>query len=161
MARLILDSSVLIAAERGDLELADLLEGDDDVAIAALTVAELRVGVGLADGRRREKHEYFVASAVDVLSIETYDLDAASAHAELLVHVRKSGTPRGAHDLIIAATALATDRRVVTLDRRGFADLPGVDILEIDCRPPGPPAYAGGFSANWSALSPICSQGAL
>ena len=35
---------------------------------------------------------------------------------------------RGAHDLIIAATARATGRTIVTLDRRGFADLPRVRV---------------------------------
>jgi predicted nucleic acid-binding protein len=38
------------------------------------------------------------------------------------------GTPRGAHDLIIAATARATSRTVVTSDRTGFIDLPGVNV---------------------------------
>jgi tRNA(fMet)-specific endonuclease VapC len=131
LARLILDSSVLIAAERGDLMMADVIDKADDVAIAALTVAELRVGVGMADGRRRAAHEQFVAAAVEAIAVEVYDLDVASAHAELLVHLRRSGTPRGAHDLIIAATASATARSVVTFDRRCFADLPGVDVLEL------------------------------
>jgi tRNA(fMet)-specific endonuclease VapC len=49
-------------------------------------------------------------------------------HTELLVAVRKAGRPRGAHDLIIAATALSTGRTVVTSDRQGFDDLPGVEV---------------------------------
>lgn len=50
------------------------------------------------------------------------------ADTELLVAVRKAGRQRGAHDLIIAATALSTGRTVVTSDRQGFDDLPGVDV---------------------------------
>jgi tRNA(fMet)-specific endonuclease VapC len=130
---LILDTSILIEAERGEGELLESLEDDDDLAISAITVAELRVGVGLRKGRRRrETHEFFIASVLDAISIESYDLEVAEAHAQLLVHVRKVGKPRGAHDLIIAATALARDREVVTLDRRGFDDLPGVAVAGLD-----------------------------
>jgi tRNA(fMet)-specific endonuclease VapC len=55
-----------------------------------------------------------------------YDLDVARAHAELLAHVRRTGSPRGAHDLIIAATAKTTTRTVVSADVAAFVDLPGV-----------------------------------
>ena len=132
MARLILDTSSLIEAERGEGDLLESLNDIDDVAISAITVAELRVGIGLTKGRRRANRELFVASVLDAISIESYDLEVAEAHAQLMVHVRRAGTPRGAHDLIIAATALARDREVVTLDRRGFADLPGVVVVELD-----------------------------
>jgi len=91
-------------------------------------VAELRVGVQLAKGRRRERRERFLAAVLDAVAVEPYDLEVAEAHASLLAHVRRAGTPRGAHDLIIAATAQARERQVVTSDRAGFADLPGVSI---------------------------------
>jgi tRNA(fMet)-specific endonuclease VapC len=91
-------------------------------------VAELRVGVRLARGRRREKRAAFVAAILDAVSIEVYDLEVAEAHAALVAHVRRRGTPRGAHDLIIAATARARERRVLSLDRAGFAELPGVPL---------------------------------
>jgi tRNA(fMet)-specific endonuclease VapC len=133
LARLILDTSILIEAERGEGELLESLDDADDVAISAITVAELRVGVRLMKGRRqRAEHDMFVASIIDTISVEIYDLEVATAHAELLAHVRRAGTPRDAHDLIIAATARARDREVVTLDRHGFADLPGVAVAGID-----------------------------
>jgi tRNA(fMet)-specific endonuclease VapC len=96
--------------------------------VAAITVAELRVGVRLAKGRRREKRERFVAAVLDAVSIEPYDLEVAEAHADLLAHVRRAGKPRGAHDLIIAATARARERHVVSSDQSGFAGLPGVSL---------------------------------
>jgi tRNA(fMet)-specific endonuclease VapC len=54
------------------------------------------------------------------------DLAVAEAHGQLLVAVRTQGRPMGAHDLIIAATAVAVDRVVVTSDKGSFADLRGV-----------------------------------
>ncbi len=91
-------------------------------------MAELKVGVQLAKGGRRGKRERFVTAILDAVSIEPYDLVVAEAHAALLAHVRRAGRPRGAHDLIIAATARARDRQVVSLDERGFAELPGVAL---------------------------------
>jgi len=55
-------------------------------------------------------------------------LDVARAHATLLAYARRSGRPRGAHDLIIAATALSRARTVVTADPEGFDGLPGVRV---------------------------------
>ncbi|HXW79177.1 MAG TPA: hypothetical protein VEJ84_06740, partial [Acidimicrobiales bacterium] len=57
-----------------------------------------------------------------------YDATVAAAHAELLVVARHQGRPRGAHDLIIAATANATRRDVVSADRSAYEDLPGVTV---------------------------------
>jgi tRNA(fMet)-specific endonuclease VapC len=52
----------------------------------------------------------------------------ARAHARLLAHTRRTGRRRDAHDLVIAATALARGRIVVTADEGGFTDLPGVAV---------------------------------
>jgi tRNA(fMet)-specific endonuclease VapC len=125
---LILDTTVLVDAERGGDALVEVIDDGDDVAVAAVTVAELKVGVQLAKGRRRDKRERFVAAILDAVSIEPYDLDVADAHADLLAYVRRTGTPRGAHDLIIAATARAQNRQVVSSDQRAFAELPGVSV---------------------------------
>lgn len=119
---------MLIAAERQSSSALDLLDDDDDVAIAAITAAELLVGVELADARRRSTRQAFVDEVLETVSIEYYDLTTARAHAALLAHARREGQQRGAHDLVIAATARATERTVVTADHDGFADLPGVPL---------------------------------
>lgn len=118
----------MVDAERGGDSLEAVIDDGDDVAVAAITVAELRVGVQLAQGRRREKRAHFVEAILDAVSIEPYDLNVAEVHGDLLAHVRRAGTPRGAHDLIIAATARAQDRHVVSADQGAFAALPGVSI---------------------------------
>jgi tRNA(fMet)-specific endonuclease VapC len=128
VARLILDTTVFIDAERRGRRLDRLIADADDVAIAAVTAAELLVGVELADNARRSARAAFVRSVLDTVPIEDYDIQVARAHASLLAHVRRSGRPRGAHDLIIAATAAARDRLVVSTDTAAFADLPGVPV---------------------------------
>ena len=86
------------------------------------------MGVLLADDRRRGGRSNFLAAVRSGVPVVAYDGEVADVHGELLAHVRRSGAPRGAHDLIIAATARATSRRVVTADRSAFEGLPGVEV---------------------------------
>ena len=130
--RLILDTGVLIASERVTSRLMDAIAEDDDLVIAAITVAELRTGVELATERHRGARAAFLAKVLETLPIETYDLATADIHGLLLGHVHRGGTKRGAHDLIIAATAVITKRTVLTTDRSAnFHDLPGVDCIVV------------------------------
>lgn len=128
MARLILDTTFFIDAEKRGRRLDRLIADEDDVAIAAVTAAELLVGVELADDSRRQARAAFVRSVLDTVPIEDYDLQVARVHATLLAHVRRTGRARGAHDLIIAATAAARHRVVVSTDSGAFAGLPGVSV---------------------------------
>lgn len=132
MARLILDTSLLVSAERDGIDAIERLIGDeDDVAVATITAAELLVGVELADDSRRAARREFVETVLEAISVEDYDLDVAAAHAALLVHTRRAGQPRGAHDLIIAATGRARNREVVSAATTGFAELPGVVLRTL------------------------------
>ena len=98
------------------------------MAISAITVAELEVGVEMASGRSRRDREGFVTDVVATVPVLSYDVDVARAHASLLVAVRRQGRARGAHDLIIAATARATSRTVLTVDETAFDALPNVAV---------------------------------
>ncbi|MEU1287079.1 PIN domain-containing protein [Kitasatospora sp. NPDC005856] len=128
--RLILDTGVLIRAERNGP--GGLFDPGDDVAIAAITAAELHLGVELADDARRLRRLNFVDAVLAVVPVEDYTPETARIHARLMAHARKQGKPRGTHDLIIAATAVATARVLVTTDASaGFADLPGVQAITL------------------------------
>ncbi|MEU8899689.1 PIN domain-containing protein [Nocardia sp. NPDC048505] len=128
--RLILDTGVVIAAERRKLDLAGLLRPADDVVIAMITASELYLGVELADPARQGARKAFVDAFIAATPIEDHTLDVARSHARLMAHARRSGVPRGAHDLIIAATAAATSRILVSTDSKAqFTALPGVECL--------------------------------
>lgn len=128
MTRLLFDTTFLVDGERTGVELDDVIDDQDDVAVAAITIAELRVGVLLADHRHRATRSAYVDDILATVPVIGYDREVAENHAELLVHVRSEGKPRGAHDLIIAATAKTFDRTVVSADSTAFGDLPGVDV---------------------------------
>jgi predicted nucleic acid-binding protein len=125
--RLIVDTGVFVALERGCDIPADILPGDADIAMAAITASELLVGVELADDGRRAARQATVDALLAAFDALPFDLHIARHHAALLAHARRSGRPRGAHDLQIAATARATGRVLVTTDRSAYEDLPGVE----------------------------------
>ena len=130
--RLILDTGVLLASERAKASWGDVLQADDDVALAAVSVAELRTGVELASDARREAREAFLDQVLATIPVEEYDVAVAQVHGVLVAIVHREGTQRGAHDLIIAATAAATKRTIVTTDRSArFGSLPGVECFEL------------------------------
>lgn len=127
MARLILDTGVLVNAYRGRFALT-AIASSDNVAVPAVVVAEYLHGVLLTpDPDRAQRQRAFLQEALNVAPVLGYTHEIAGEHAALLAHVQCSGTPRGAHDLIIAATARATGRIVLTTDSRAcFGDLPDV-----------------------------------
>lgn len=105
-----------------------MIDDEDDVAIAAVTIAELRVGALLGTRKKAAARTAFVDDVLAAIPVIAYDVVVAEAHARLLVEVRRQGTPRGAHDLLIAATATASRRVVVTADAMAFANLPDVEV---------------------------------
>lgn len=129
MARLILDTGVIIAGVRGQIDVAAI--GDtDDVVIPAVAVAEYLAGTLLdPDSGRSAAQRAYLEEVLQVLPVHEYDRDVAEYHAALLAHVQRTGTRRGVHDLIIAATARAADRIVLTTDQRArFGELPDVNV---------------------------------
>ncbi|HWH09606.1 MAG TPA: PIN domain-containing protein [Solirubrobacteraceae bacterium] len=127
MARLILDTSVLVAGARGLLDESELA-ADDDVAVPAVAVSEYLAGVLLdCDPARQAAQRAFLTDVLAVIPVCDYDRTVAEHHAVLLAHVQRSGDRRGAHDLVIAATARATGRTLLSTDARArFSELPDV-----------------------------------
>ncbi|HHX86155.1 MAG TPA: type II toxin-antitoxin system VapC family toxin [Actinomycetales bacterium] len=127
--RLILDTGVLIAYERGTL--ARRAFDEDDLAIAAITVAEYRTGIELADSAERAAQRSRALDAiVDAVEVLDYTTATAAHHARLIAHAHRAGRARGAHDLVIAAHAAQTGRVLVSTDAAArFGDLPGVTAL--------------------------------
>ncbi|MCS7483366.1 PIN domain-containing protein [Umezawaea endophytica] len=129
--RLILDTGILIAAERGTTDLATVI-GNDDPVIAGISVAELLVGIDRSTGPKRDFRALHTEALLAVIPVEAYSIEVARMHAFLQGHVRKTGSPRGTFDLIIAATAVASSRTLVTLDSNAnFGALPGLKVRVV------------------------------
>ena len=128
MSLVLLDTTVLSDEERSAGGFAGLVDDDDQLAVAAISIDEIGVGLSLAKGKARQRRRAFFDDLVAQVPVLAYDVDVAHVHRDLLIATRKSGRQRGAHDLIIAATARAHGRLIVTADRSGFVDLPGVHV---------------------------------
>lgn len=132
---ILIDTSVLIDVERGRLSLASLLraasDADEDVAMAAVTASELLHGVHRLHGARAARADAFVEGLLDLVPVIPFDLPEARTHARLSADLQARGVPVGAHDLLIAATALTSDYRVVTRDLRSFPRIEGLEVQRV------------------------------
>lgn len=113
--RIILDTGVLIAFERGKLDV-DAVLGVDDAAVAAITAMELLVGVERADAAHRQRRSNHVEAILASVPVVDYTVDVARVHARLAVQAMRLGKPRSAFDMIVAATAVADGRILLTTD---------------------------------------------
>jgi tRNA(fMet)-specific endonuclease VapC len=77
----------------------------------------------------RARAERSAGSVLAGLSIVSFDAEIARRQARLGADLAAKGAAAGAHDLIIAATALSLDDRVATRDKRGFPKIPGLDVV--------------------------------
>jgi predicted nucleic acid-binding protein len=128
---LVLDTSIIVAAERGrfDIEKFLLCEAPGiPIYITSITASELLHGVHSASGAIRKKREAFVEDFIEQLSILPFDLIAARKHAELRANLDSIGKPIGPHDLIIAATCVALNHVIATLNVREFERVPNLDL---------------------------------
>jgi tRNA(fMet)-specific endonuclease VapC len=115
--------------------LARALGADEDVAMSAITASELLHGVHRARSQHRARRELFVEAVLGVVPVLPFDLLAARAHARLWAELAAAGLDVGAHDRIVAATALSVGWRVATAHVRHFDRVPGLEIVELHAGP--------------------------
>lgn len=131
---IVLDTSVLVAVERGQQSLAQMLErfADEPTGIAAITASELLYGVHRAtDPGVRARRAAVIERFLSRIPVYEFGLVEARRHAELNADVRAKGAPIGAHDLLIAATAIARGDVLCTLNEGEFARVPGLRVLAV------------------------------
>jgi predicted nucleic acid-binding protein len=111
------------------------LQDDDNLFISTLTVAEIWRGVlEKSAGKKRHQLERWFAGqegpqALFAGRILPFDDKAALIWGKLMANGTKSGRPRSAIDMIVAAIAEANDCMVVTDNDKHFAGLKIVNPL--------------------------------
>ncbi len=133
----ILDTSVLIEAERREFEIDKFTEnrGDEIFGLSVITVAELLHGVHRADStKRRLKRSAYVEKVIELFPVYVFDISTARIYSELWSDLSSRGIQIGAHDLIIGSTALSLGFSVATFNLRHFERIEGlkVEILTFD-----------------------------
>ena len=128
---ILIDTSVVVAAERGALALDDAV-GEQDRAISAITASELLNGVHRARSERiRSRRQAFVEHVLALIEPTPVTLPVARAHAAIWAELEGRGTPIGAHDLWIAATAIAHGMDLATTNARDFERVPGLAVIRV------------------------------
>lgn len=128
----LLDTSVLIAVERDGADLHAFLAtaGSESLAIAALTASELLHGLHRADSAlRRARREEFIEWVFATVPVVAMDLAVARVHARIWADLQARGQLIGAHDAIIAATALSRGDAILTRNERDFGRVEGLRVL--------------------------------
>lgn len=133
----ILDTSVLIEAERREFEIDKFTEnrGDEIFGLSVITAAELLHGVHRADStKRRLKRSAYVEKVIELFPVYVFDISTARIYSELWSDLSSKGIQIGAHDLIIGSTALSLGFSVATFNLRHFERIEGlkVEILTFD-----------------------------
>lgn len=124
-----------LPAERAMKDVAQRLEvqlgESEDVGIAAITASELLHGVHRATEEHRGRRETFVESILAAFPVIAFDLLVARVHARLWAGLASSGDEVGAHDRLVAATALSAGWRIGTANIRHFNRIPGLDVMPV------------------------------
>ncbi len=130
----ILDTSVLIAAERQRFDLDGLLleHGDEAMAIAAITASELLHGVERSrDPTIRASRSRIAEVAFESFAVIPFGLAEARIHAGIWATLSAKGRVIGVHDMQVAATALSLGSAVATLNQKEFKRVPGLTLAPI------------------------------
>jgi len=124
--RYLLDTDTVVDVLRGRHRVAERLaqESPDDVAISAMTLAELLYGARCA--QQPEKSELAVRRFAEVVRVLPFGRGAAALHGRIRYDTRRKTI--GPNDLVIAATALHAGAAVVTGNLREFARVPELTV---------------------------------
>jgi tRNA(fMet)-specific endonuclease VapC len=131
----ILDTSVLVAAERRSLRVEEMLRslGEEPIAMAAITASELLHGCHRAgEAGIRARRWAFVEGLLQAIPILPFGLAEARRHAELWADLIREGGLIGPYDMLVGATALARGYALATLNRREFARIPGLKLVPTE-----------------------------
>jgi len=143
----LLDTTVFIELERAlrdlppDGAMAEVnsrlerqLGATEDVGIAAITASELLHGVHRATAKHRARREAFVEGVLAAFPPLAFDLLCARAHARIWAQLASTGTDVGAHDRLVAATAIAAGWRIGTANIRHFQRIHDLKVITIELR---------------------------
>ena len=129
---ILLDADVVIRGVRGTFNLERWVAArpEEQFEVAAITVAELWHGVERGTGAHKASRERYLQSLLNVLPIIPYTETTAFQHSRIWAALDSAGQMIGYYDLIVAATALERGSAVATFNRRHFANVRGLKVLE-------------------------------
>ena len=99
-----------------------------ELAISSITIMEIDYGL-LLNPNKAKKIRPIIDELLKPITIVNFgDLEAESA-AEIRVFLKKNGSPIGAYDVLIGATALASNLILVTANTKEFERIPDLQVI--------------------------------
>lgn len=129
----VIDTNIFVGIERGRLTNNALFaqHEEEPAVLSVITAAELLHGVHRAkDPAIRHKRSAFVEAILTKIPVQPFDLKTARHYAELSAWFSEQSRHIGAHDLMIAATAISLGFAVLTADRKDFEKIPGLKVTQ-------------------------------
>jgi tRNA(fMet)-specific endonuclease VapC len=127
---LLIDTDLLLDLERGRrVPALDAALGEEDRAISVITVSELLHGVLRATGAIQLRRRAFVEHLLGGIEAIPVTEPVARMHAQIWADLAGRGEMIGAHDLWIAATAVAHGFGVATRNGADFARVTGLRVV--------------------------------
>ena len=133
---IILDSSVLITAERRGHSVRQILEqvqtsqGESEVGLSVVTVAELVHGAHRAQTQaQQERRLEFIERLCRDVPVHPVTLDIARMVGRIEGQQEAKGIQFAFEDLVIGVTALHLGYAVMTLNARHFQRIPGLSVV--------------------------------
>jgi tRNA(fMet)-specific endonuclease VapC len=134
----ILDSSVLIAAERGGESVRDILkrvqsrQGETESALSVVTIVELTHGIFRArSDADRERRRAFTDELLRDMAVHPITLEIAQLAGKLEGEQAARGVSIAFEDLLIGATALHLNYSVATSNVRHFRLIPKLSVVQL------------------------------
>ena len=135
---LVLDSGVLIAAERDARPVSSLLEtleqehGETEIVLSSITVIELEHGLHRAQtAEQARKRREYLDTVFAAIPIQPFTREMAQLAAKVDADARKLGCTIPFADLLIGATALHFGYAVGTRNLRHFQMIPNLTVIQI------------------------------
>ena len=135
---LILDSSVVIAAERRGDNVTGMLKqiaattGDQRAALSSIGLTELVHGIYRAKtSQARIRRDSFIHELLEDTEVYPYTKDTAMLAGKLDGEQRSLGVVIPFSDLLIGATALQVGYSLLTVNARHFRLIPGLKVVQL------------------------------
>lgn len=135
---IILDSSVIIAAERRGHSVREILEqvkavkGDTELGISVISIAELMHGAYRAnDAARQQRRIDFIDRISNDLPVYPVTIEIARLAGRIESQHLAKGVQFGFDDLLIGATALHLGYEIATLNLRDFQRISGLNVTRL------------------------------
>ena len=124
----LIDTNVIIRFFKGETELFSLFDDMEQLYVSSISVGELMYGAELSKKSDFNRENYFCFC--EQMKILQPDLEVAKMYGKIKSNLKAKGRPIPENDIWIAATALAADLELVTVDSV-FENINGLCMVKM------------------------------